>query len=379
MGEDQSLDREESSSKEPIQKKTSRRSNILLFLGASLVAVFILEIGLRLILPSLDSHEMYVLDDEIGNRLRPNFHGIGKGVEVAINSQGLRSPEVPLDKPSGTFRILVLGDSWTFGVCVPQDETYPAHLQRILSERLPERSVEVINSGVSGYETYNESVYFKREGYKFQPDLVLIGYYPVNDIHDKKKKYERHRKERSDHPLLYRIKRYPKTDLLTYQYFQYVRSSLKDRLIEWWVGSPSFDAGPEELDAHYKVEWTSLYRDDFSGWQVAKQSLIDIADLSQEIGAKTALAVFPDLRDLKYYRLTLKARFLPVLEQAAETAKIPVIDTAPLFIDYEGKESEIVLWNRKGSTHPNGKGYRLIAEFLAERLIEEGYFTDNDL
>ncbi|MCA9445646.1 MAG: hypothetical protein KC931_00930 [Candidatus Omnitrophica bacterium] len=371
MNENESQASKDEKGPTPKGKSHSRWTNWGLFLASCFISLCILEAGMRLILPSLDSHEIYLPDPELGNVLRPGFEGQAQGVEVSINSHGLRSPEVSLEKPEGTFRILVLGDSWTYGVCIPQDQTYPAQLQKILEEKHPNRSIEVINTGLAGYETYNESVYFKRHGYQFEPDIVLVGYYPVNDFHDKKAKYERHAKEKAEHPLLYKIKRYPKTDMRTYQYFQYFRSLAKERLLEWWRGSPSFNAGAEELDSHYQLVWTDYYRDDFNGWKVAKESMKEIGDLSREIGAKTYMIVFPDLRDLKYYRTVLKDRFYPQLETAAVDAGFEVIDSTPVFEKYEGREEEIALGDRKGGGHPNAKGYTVIAEFLADRLEPE--------
>lgn len=338
-------------------------------LAVILVCLILLEMGMRFLLPTLDGREMVAFDPELGSVLRPGFEGVAQGVHVSINSHGLRSSEIPLEKPEGVYRILVLGDSWTFGVCVPQDKTYPAQLEHLLQSRHPHRRIEVINSGVSGYETYNESVYFRRSGWLFEPDLVLIGYYPVNDIHDKREKFKERARLQEENPLLFAIRRYPKENLQSYHYFQYGRSWMKDRILDWWRGTPSFDAGPEELDQHYKGEWTSLYSGDYSGWGLVQESLMDIGNLSREIGAKPVLAVFPDMRSLKHYRLSLRDRFFPQLESAANEAGLSVIDVFPAFAPYEDREEEIALWERKGSTHPNAKGYRIIAEFLLDRIM----------
>lgn len=342
--------------------------SVVHLLAVVLICLILLEMGMRMILPTLDGREMVAFDPELGSVLRPGFEGVAQGVHVSINSHGLRSPETTLEKPDGVFRVLVLGDSWTFGVCIPQDQTYPAQLEKTLQSNHPNLRIEVINSGVSGYETYNEAVYFRRSGRFFRPDLVLIGYYPVNDIHDKREKFRERARLQEENPLLFALKRYPKEKLQTYHYFQYGRSKVKDRIGEWWTGSPPYDAGPEELDQHFKVEWTSLYSDDYSGWGLVQESLGEIAELSREIGAEPVLAVFPDIRSLKHYRLSLRDQFFPQLEEAALKSGLSVIDVFPAFAPYEDREEEIALWERKGSTHPNEKGYRIIAEFLADRL-----------
>ena len=349
----------------------SRRANLILVVVSVLLSLAILEIGTRLLLPPLDDEEMNVFDAEIGKTLRPGYKGTSLGVEIEINSHGLRSPETTLEKPVGTYRILVLGDSWTFGVGVVQDETYPAQLEGILRQRFPGRDIEVINAGVSGYETFNESIWFERCGYKFEPDVTVIGYYPVNDIHDKKSKYEGHARERADHPLWYSVHNFPEKHLRSYQYADFLRSRIKDKFESWRYSRPTYDAGPEELDERYDVEWTSLYREDFKGWLTTKESLGRIARLAAEIECRVILAVFPDLRSLKHYRASLRQQFYPKLAQAALDLGIEVVDMAPCLYPYDGKEDRISLFETKGSTHPNSKGHRLLAERLADHLSAE--------
>jgi lysophospholipase L1-like esterase len=89
-----------------------------------------------------------------------------------ISSQGLRDREYSLQKPEGTTRILVLGDSVTFGTGVARAETFPKRLERSLRRRgLP---VEVMNAGVNGYTAYNELHYYLDEMRRYDPDLVVL-------------------------------------------------------------------------------------------------------------------------------------------------------------------------------------------------------------
>jgi len=90
-----------------------------------------------------------------------------------ISSQGLRDDEVTVPKPKGTFRILVLGDSVTYGVDVLKSQAFPDRLEGFLRDQFSE-SVEVINAGVSGYTAYNELQYYLTQGRKFEPDLVIV-------------------------------------------------------------------------------------------------------------------------------------------------------------------------------------------------------------
>jgi hypothetical protein len=113
------------------------------------------------------------LDDELGWTMRADR----SNATESINSLGLRgSREVEYARKDGTKRAVVIGDSFTFGLGVPDDATYCARLEA----RVP--GVEVINMGVNGYGTDQQFLQWQREGTKFDPDLVLIGVY-VPDFH----------------------------------------------------------------------------------------------------------------------------------------------------------------------------------------------------
>ncbi len=100
--------------------------------------------------------------------------------EVRINARGLRDEEIPYDNPSGAFRILVLGDSFVEGLQVSLEETFARQLQTQLNHG--DRRVEVINAGVSGWGTDQEAIFYAVEGFRYQPDLVLLCLFTGNDI-----------------------------------------------------------------------------------------------------------------------------------------------------------------------------------------------------
>ena len=105
-----------------------------------------------------------------------------------VNSAGFRDREYAVDKPTGTYRIVVLGDSIAFGYC---DEERSIPLEQTFSEVLETRlattplaghaSVEVLNFGVSGYDTTQEVELLAEKALAYSPDLVLVAYC-LNDI-----------------------------------------------------------------------------------------------------------------------------------------------------------------------------------------------------
>ena len=92
-----------------------------------------------------------------------------------LNWDGLRENNIPLAKPAGTYRIVLLGDSMVEGLQVPLEQTFGQKLEKQLSAKL-NRPVQVINFGTSGYSTVQESLLMKRKVFKYAPDMVLLGY-----------------------------------------------------------------------------------------------------------------------------------------------------------------------------------------------------------
>ena len=107
-----------------------------------------------------------------GWAVKPNLSSMGvfNHKRLSTNSRGIRGPEYSYDRPAGKKRILVLGDSNTFGDEVSDTETYPYYLQTFLPR------TEVINMGVHGYGHDQMLIYLKEEGLKYRPEIVILGF-----------------------------------------------------------------------------------------------------------------------------------------------------------------------------------------------------------
>lgn len=119
----------------------------------------------------------YVLDEWSPTRgwtLKANLRDLPfRGKAVSSNSRGVRGlQEFDLKKPAGITRIVVLGDSFTFGEEVGDDETFSAWLQKLVPNS------EVVNLGVHGYGHDQMLLYLQEEGVRYRPDIVLLGFMP---------------------------------------------------------------------------------------------------------------------------------------------------------------------------------------------------------
>ncbi|MDY6807070.1 MAG: SGNH/GDSL hydrolase family protein, partial [Cyanobacteriota bacterium] len=113
--------------------------------------------------------------------------------EVNINSDGLRGEEIVKPKPEDTFRIALLGDSFTIAVQVPLEQTYAKVMENELSQKckvLAGKKIEVLNFGANGYSSSQQLLTLKNKVWQFDPDLVMLGFFIGNDVTENSPKLE---------------------------------------------------------------------------------------------------------------------------------------------------------------------------------------------
>lgn len=108
---------------------------------------------------------------------KPNIKYQWLNTEYFINSDGLHeTKEYSIERPEDAFRIITLGDSFTFGLLVGDDENWPAILENKLISKYPKsckKKIEVINLGEEGYDFAYVIERFNQRGKKYHPDLLL--------------------------------------------------------------------------------------------------------------------------------------------------------------------------------------------------------------
>src|SRR5919106_17038 len=135
-----------------------------------LAVLFVIgEIVCRLFIP--DTRLRYVSDPEALYRLAPNHVGtsvLASGAlapPARINTLGFRGGEPAAGRPS----IVILGDSFTFGSGVADDETFAARLDQWYGGR-----VSVMNGGHPGYGVFQMAATLRRVGEELRPRLVVV-------------------------------------------------------------------------------------------------------------------------------------------------------------------------------------------------------------
>jgi len=94
-------------------------------------------------------------------------------VQARFNDFGMRDSSRRLDKPAESLRVALMGDSFAEALQVPLDSTMARRLESDLQRRFPERAVEVLNFGVSGFGTVATTARYRALASRFRPDAVI--------------------------------------------------------------------------------------------------------------------------------------------------------------------------------------------------------------
>jgi lysophospholipase L1-like esterase len=260
------------------------------------------------------------------------------GLRYRINRHGFRGPDWSERKQPGTLRLMLLGDSFTFGEGVRWEDTFGERLEGLLSERL-DRPVEVLNVATGGWDTHDEISYLGQRGRAFEPDAILIVYvlndagYPVGvDL------WEGFRSAYEPEGWLKR------SYLLSFAFTRIAREIRGRRYVESMVASS---------------------RTRSQSWDLSFALLSQGRLIAEQIGAGYGVVLFPFL-----YRLDADHPFRPLHElvgRACASSGIPFNDLLDAF---EGR-SYAELWVHPSDQHPNDEGHRIAAEAIARFVLAE--------
>ena len=161
--------------------------------GMSVLLIVLLEGTLRAFFPqtlvptAVRGDRFSVPDPALGMRYVPRaiyrFRHPEYKVEYAINEEGFRTAASGTPRPptSGAGpKLLLLGDSFTFGQGVSFETTWGAVAESLLRSRGVR--ARTINAGVQGMDTRSELLLLRELGPRHRPDVVVVGFL-INDLY----------------------------------------------------------------------------------------------------------------------------------------------------------------------------------------------------
>jgi lysophospholipase L1-like esterase len=321
--------------------------NIVLLAFAILLGCVAMEVALRVIFAhSLDfSMEMWkyavklkrpVANPDLSFAHAPNRSAFLMGVPVSINSEGLRDREFSLEKPPGVYRVMMLGDSTTFGWGVKEEDTAAKFLERKLNASLPAgyNRAEVMNTGVGNYDTVQEVTYYETIGWKYHPDLVVLVFF-INDPEP--------------------VPLEKKGLLIDRSYLIAFATNRIDGVMR--------HAG---VRPEWKTYYASLYNDDHPGFQACKKALLNLANSTRSHDAKLLVAILPELHQINNDSYPFKAAHQKI-KDAIAAENVPVLELIDGLKDHGPEEN---LWVTALDDHPNAKANNLISDQLEQWILQ---------
>jgi lysophospholipase L1-like esterase len=244
-------------------------------------------------------------------------------VDYSFNRLGCRGPDYEIPAPPGVRRVVVLGDSVALGVGVRQSDTVSGRLEARLRARAAaagsNKRWEVVNCGVSGYDTRQERLFYELVASRYEPEIVLVALYR-NDMLSYLEARERGYVER--------------------------RPGRLELLLHSWNRLRKLGRRPPPPD--------------FSG-NVAELEALDRSCRSR--GARLVAFAFRGDREPEWERL------LADVAAGLEGTGIPFLDLGPVLL--AGREPED-LWVHPTDAHPNELGHELAAGEIERFLDGQG-------
>lgn len=322
--------------------------DLTLLLGSLTLVAVGLEVVLRLVMPKQEP-------------------GTTWGVAVSRNSDGFRDREFDKPKPPETHRVVVLGDSFVWGVGLPLEGALPKLLQARLRTEPGLGSIEVINAAIPGHNTVQEALLLEERGLAYEPDVVLI-IYNLNDIEylphldpgepqsesavevvelDRGEDIEQYSRHAGFRGFVLALER---RSVLVRFLVPRVGRVLRQA---GWIDSPEF-SWVEKIFAGFT--------DANPGWRESQRGLAEIVSFAESADAEVIVAIYPLFANLRNYQGRVAHA---AVRDYCLTLGVEVVDLLPLF---EGTPTQSH-WINFLDSHPNAAAHRKVAESLVPVLV----------
>jgi lysophospholipase L1-like esterase len=324
---------------------------------SAIVAFALAEASLRIIEPPIAEPallQMHRPSPTLEFELVPYSRGSGNlGESISINSFGARDQEFA-KKQVGQYRIVVLGDSFTFGYGVELKDGYVKRLETLLKDR--GQDVEVLGLGVGSYQTWHHIEQLKHRAPLLRPDSVIIGFF-LDDMIAPVKPQPIHPHNPFEPRLAHKF-----TASKLWNLVRNIGNTLEFRLRyhrgqEFLRGiSERKDYIAEELAAHYALETGAI--SDTKSQQIAG-AVSEIQAWSLQTSVPVLNIYIPDASQIDEPNRQFINR---KLAQEFADKGLDFLDTTPAFESHKDPR-ELYLFPLDAHTSPTG--HALIAESIA--------------
>jgi lysophospholipase L1-like esterase len=347
--------------------------NLSLLLVSVVVSLAAAEIMLR----SISDHELsgtWQIFDDRGLRLNKSAGSLPHHRSGYSATYSFRHPHLRSGRASeGQYRILVLGESFTFGWLLDWPDTYVGHLEAQIGTEFGPSLFEIANAAVGGWGVDSYLAYLEEYGDEVDPDIVTI-FLNTDDI------------ERAIRTGLYHVNQgeltasqvaipFHKKVIKALPIYNYLlsRSYLLDAMRASYVtlryggnDGPLF-WGPGVDD----TEVTVSTEKDIMALELAQHIFERIIEWCEERGV-TLLVVTTAWHNPPYEGKSANELFMAEAPRFFDAREVKYFDGSPLLVDRKyDLRSPIFI---KDDGHPNEEGARLIAEinwpFLKAELAE---------
>ncbi|MFT3893229.1 MAG: acyltransferase family protein [Anaerolineales bacterium] len=347
--------------------------------GVSFVALLILgELAVR----RFDPQEIFgwgeraslEIDDQFGWKLTPSkethLRWLSYDYMMKANSLGFPGPDFPMEKPAGTYRVLVTGDAFSSAEGVNTDQAWPRLLQTDLGS-----NVEVMNFAMTGYGPSQYARIVEKFTPVYKPDLIIVEVF-VNDFFDAQMTDEQFQTSigffEPDQNGLYSIVRLENLR-------QYLRLDVAEPLGEMLLNKP-------RALGYFLGNFASFEKDMeptiSAGAQQMDEKLAQVQDVAEQNNAKVVVVMVPASiqvckpDQLKYYPKNIdfgdSERFdqeMPqrLVSQITDKLGVPFVDLRNAFNTEQGCSYQ------SRNMHWTVTGHQLVAEYIASVLKQDKF------
>ena len=315
------------------------------------ILVFILVLQLTLMMidykPRLQSSAPGVpaIDDFLDSKyqLRPNTQAFWYSASISTNNIGLRDENYNLTKSPETIRIILIGDSTTFGQGIPVEKTYGEKLEKKLNLQSQNQIYEVWNAGVITYNTAQAVTLLDEELLKYEPDFVIYGFFQ-NDLNPPMYFYSR-QLYYDDFPMLAFFDTLPFKNWKLFQFYN-------EKLYNLWGKI-----------RYYRI--MNKYGKEFSdSYKINEKAFDKLVSLSSKENFTLMITEFPYLMEQKIYNLESHS----FLHEKIRENELLFVDIIP---DLRNVSQDLAHFRvrNEDNIHMSEEGQTIISEALFKNLI----------